>query len=82
MKMTNRILLSSALALAVAGISDAKAAAKELCYGVAKAGQNDCKTPGGSCQGSSKIDNDKNAFLALPKGVCAKLAGGTLKGKK
>lgn len=37
------------------------AAGKEKCYGVAKAGQNDCASPGSAhaCAGQSKIDKDR-----------------------
>lgn len=52
---------------------------KEKCYGVAKAGQNDCATANGShsCAGQSKIDKDINEWKYVAKGTCEK-AGGTL----
>lgn len=56
----------------------ALAASKERCYGVAAAGQNDCATANSSCAGTSKTDNQGDAFLALPTGLCEKLAGGSL----
>ncbi|EEY97909.1 DUF2282 domain-containing protein [Vibrio mimicus] len=55
----------------------ASAADNEKCYGVAKAGKNDCATKTGSCAGTAKMDNQKDAFVVLPKGVCDKLAGGS-----
>jgi len=54
------------------------AAGKEKCYGVAAAGQNDCATKTSSCAGTSKVDNQGDAFLAVPKGLCEKLTGGSL----
>ena len=82
MKTGNKILLSSALALAVAGISSAEAQdkkmVKEKCYGVVKAKQNDCKTANSSCAGSSEIEGDKTAFVVMPQGLCEKLIGGSL----
>ncbi|HAS8249872.1 TPA: DUF2282 domain-containing protein [Vibrio vulnificus] len=54
----------------------AMAAEKEKCYGVAKAGKNDCATKTSSCAGTSKEDNQKDAFVVVPKGLCGKLAGG------
>ncbi len=45
------------------------------CYGVAKAGKNDCATGNTSCAGSSKMDRQSDAFIAIPKGICEKLAG-------
>ncbi len=55
----------------------AVAAEKEKCYGVAKAGKNDCATKTSSCAGTSKQDNQKDAFVVVPKGLCDKLAGGS-----
>lgn len=44
----------------------------EKCYGVAKAGQNDCKAGAGtSCAGTSKADYQANAWKMVPKGTCA-----------
>ncbi|NUQ17175.1 MAG: DUF2282 domain-containing protein [Sphingomonas sp.] len=46
----------------------------EKCYGVAKAGQNDCKAgPGTTCAGTSKVDYQGNAFKLVEKGTCAKI---------
>lgn len=59
-------------------VMDANAASKEKCYGVVKAGQNDCATKTSSCAGSSNTDGQKDAFVALPKGLCDKLVGGSL----
>ena len=43
----------------------------EKCYGIALAGQNDCKAgPGTSCQGTAANDFQGNAFTMTPKGVC------------
>lgn len=58
---------------------DAKAD-KEKCYGVAKAGQNDCASANGShsCAGQAKMDKDANEWKYVAKGTCEK-AGGTLK---
>lgn len=43
----------------------------EKCYGVAKAGQNDCAAgPGTSCAGTSTRDYQGNAWKHVPKGTC------------
>ena len=43
----------------------------EKCYGVAKAGQNDCKAGAGtSCAGTAKADYQPNAWKMVPKGTC------------
>ncbi|MFQ2404658.1 DUF2282 domain-containing protein [Aeromonas caviae] len=54
---------------------------KEKCYGVVKAGKNDCATKGGSCAGTAKMDAQGDAFVVVPKGLCEKLAGGSLQPK-
>lgn len=52
--------------------------AMEKCYGVNKAGKNDCASGDHSCAGQATKAMDKTAFVELPAGVCAKLAGGSL----
>jgi len=56
-----------------------KAGKIEKCYGVGKAGSNDCQTATASCAGSSTKNFDKAAFVVVPHGTCNKLAGGSLK---
>ena len=52
-------------------------AAKEKCFGIAKAGQNDCANLNGShsCAGQSKTDNAAEEWKYVAKGSC-KSAGG------
>jgi uncharacterized membrane protein len=49
----------------------------EKCYGIAKAGKNDCGIKGHSCQGLSKVDSDPNDYIKLPKGTCDRIVGGS-----
>ena len=82
-KITTGAILAGAVALAIAGgMSGAEAAkeGKEKCYGVVKAGHNDCANAAGthSCAGNAKTDADGGEWTALPKGVCDKLVGGSL----
>lgn len=65
-----------AAGLAVAATS-ASAAKMEKCYGIAKAGMNDCKTSMTSCKGSATSDGMSGAFLMVPKGMCNKIVGGS-----
>lgn len=51
----------------------------EKCYGITKAGMNDCATSTAACAGSAKQDKQTDAFIFLPKGVCEKIVGGNLK---
>jgi len=79
--LTKAVIVSSAVlavAMTASMAPSAHAAGKEKCYGVAAAGKNDCQTATSSCAGTSKVDNQKDAFLAVPKGLCGKLAGGSL----
>lgn len=83
--MNPRLLASSALAsvLAMGGLSAAAHTAdektKEKCFGIAKAGQNDCANVSGthSCAGQSKVDNSVDEWKYVAKGTCAKLGGKT-----
>ena len=52
--------------------------ALEKCYGVNKAGKNDCAAGDHSCAGQATKSMDKASFVSVPAGVCAKLAGGSL----
>jgi uncharacterized membrane protein len=54
---------------------------KEKCYGVVKASKNDCATKTNSCAGTAKMDAQGDAFVVVPKGLCEKLAGGSLQPK-
>lgn len=78
--MKKTLVISSALvtALSMAAMSDVYAGGgKEKCYGIAKAGQNDCANLSGthSCAGQSKTDKDPGEWKTVPKGTCAELGG-------
>lgn len=66
------LAIAGIVAAAVTGtVSTAQAQANEKCYGVALAGQNDCKAgPGTTCAGTSKVDYQGNAFKLVPAGTC------------
>jgi uncharacterized membrane protein len=53
----------------------------EKCFGVVKAGGNDCQTATHSCAGTSTADNQGDAWIYLPAGACAKLTDGSLEPK-
>ncbi|MEO5696941.1 MAG: DUF2282 domain-containing protein [Burkholderiaceae bacterium] len=78
-----KTLPAAALALALgAAFTTLPAAAqssdKEKCYGVAKAGKNDCAAGAGTtCAGTSKVDHQANAWSLVPKGTCEKTASTT-----
>ena len=78
-----RIAIASALAAAVTAAVVLPVAAQaqgnmEKCYGISKAGKNDCQTASSSCAGTSKKDAQTDAWLSVPKGACEKIVGGKL----
>ena len=82
MSTPNKLLQSAvaavlAVAAAQAGAQDSKPPAVEKCYGIAKAGQNDCGTARHSCAGKATKDNAPDEWKYVPKGTCEKAGGKT-----
>ncbi len=50
----------------------------EKCYGIVKAGENDCFSPANSCGGTAKKDNDAQSWIYVPAGTCKKITGGSI----
>jgi len=77
--MNPRLVVSSALAsaLALGLVAPVAAAAKEKCYGIVKAGQNDCANLSGShsCAGQSTLDLDAGEWKYVAKGTCKNMKG-------
>ena len=78
--MSNSILKNIALAGSVAAALTATTGNvtagedAEKCWGVALAGQNDCKAGAGTtCAGTSTVDYQGNAFSMVPAGTCASI---------
>jgi uncharacterized membrane protein len=67
--------------MSASAATDTSADNQEKCYGIAKKGMNDCKSSTGSCAGSAIKDNQADAFLLMPKGLCEKIVGGSVKAK-
>ena len=80
---------ASKLALIVSAVSVAAQAASaqtnvpkptwpfEKCYGIVKAGQNDCFSVSHQCGGTSTEDKDPDSWIYVPKGTCEKIVGGS-----
>ena len=83
--MSNKAMIAVALAglMGSSTLMAAEPAKTEKCWGVAKAGQNDCATKSGShsCAGQGKKDNDPNEWKKVPAGSCEK-SGGKLEAPK
>ncbi|MFP4003192.1 MAG: DUF2282 domain-containing protein [Alphaproteobacteria bacterium] len=81
-KLSSAAIVAGALATAVALNAAPTSAAKqetEKCYGIAKAGKNDCAAgPGTTCAGTSTKDGQGNAWMYVMKGNCEKIVGGSL----
>lgn len=71
-------VVTLAAASAIAADKPGAAPAQEKCFGVAAAGKNDCQTASNSCAGTAEKDRQPDAFVNLPKGLCGKIAGGSL----
>jgi uncharacterized membrane protein len=83
----NSLLIAAAVTAALGlGVTAAQAqtqdAKQEKCYGVVKAGKNDCQTATSSCAGTSKKDAQGDAWVYVPAGTCAKLVGSSTAPKK
>jgi uncharacterized membrane protein len=84
-RMTKRIFIATAIASAIAPIvltaqkpAPAPTFKAEKCYGIAKAGKNDCASTGNnSCGGTSKINGDPKAWIYVPEGYCERIVGGS-----
>lgn len=80
-KLVLRTALASVLAIGVVATAQTALAAKadnEKCAGIVKGGKNDCGTSRNACAGQVKADNDPEAWIFVPKGVCERIAGGRL----
>jgi uncharacterized membrane protein len=84
--MNKRFVITTALAAAFttpAFLSAQKPAPAptfkaEKCYGIAKAGKNDCAATGNnSCGGTSKVNSDPKAWIYVPEGYCERIVGGS-----
>ena len=79
--MNHRLVASSALASLLAfglvGQAAAQDKSKEKCYGIAKAGQNDCANLSGShsCAGQSKADMGADEWKYVAAGTCKDMKG-------
>lgn len=80
--MNQRVIVAAAAASLMSSLlvsTPAAAQGKEKCYGIAKAGQNDCANLSGthSCAGQAKLDMQKEEWKYVPKGTCKQMKGMT-----
>jgi uncharacterized membrane protein len=81
-----KVLVASAVAVAIAapallrsqGPTAAPTFKAEKCYGIARAGKNDCASTGNnSCAGTSKLSGDAKAWLYVAEGYCERIVDGS-----
>ena len=80
--MQQRARIAAAVASLLSSVlvaTPAVAQEKEKCYGIAKAGQNDCANLTGthSCAGQSKVSDDAAEWKYVAKGTCKSMKGMT-----
>lgn len=64
------------LGLAASAVTAAAAEpTKDKCFGIAKAGQNDCAAGKHACAGQATVDNDPLSWKYVDKGTCEKMGG-------
>ncbi len=86
--MNSRDAINAGVLLAVAGAMIAAVAAslrhsgggieRERCYGIARAGANDCANAVHSCAKQATTVSDQREWIAVPRGTCLRIAGGVL----
>lgn len=84
LKLQNAIVLACAAGAALGVIytstnllkSTSTTLQRERCYGIARAGQNDCATAQHACAAKATADNDPKEWIMVPKGLCQKITGG------
>jgi uncharacterized membrane protein len=87
--MNKKLLTTAAFAIIAGSAALAAGAAHagkdnmEKCYGVSKAGKNDCANASGthSCQAQAKVDGAGDEWVYVPKGTCDKIVGGSTEPK-
>jgi uncharacterized membrane protein len=82
--MNQRTFIATTAAALLTGLlatqsMTANAQAKEKCYGIAAAGQNDCANASGthSCSGQSKVSMGADEWKYVAKGECKNMKGMT-----
>ena len=81
-KFITSMMIGSAAIAASSSLAQAADEKLEKCYGVVKAGKNDCadSKQTHSCAGEAKTAGAKTEWILLPKGTCERLVNGSLKG--
>lgn len=82
-RILNTVVIVGALGAILAALhattnNNAVVQERERCYGVVKAGHNDCANSKHSCVSKANANGSSAEWVMLPKGICRKLVGGSL----
>lgn len=85
-RLCNTLVVGGAVLVAIAavqrythllpGASAEFPLARERCYGIARAGSNDCGTSTHACAGQALVDGAREEWISLPAGTCSRIVGG------
>lgn len=87
-KLANSAVIAAAIGAALLAVQqntnvfstgEETVAERERCYGIAKAGMNDCGTAAHACAGRAVADAQSFEWKMVPAGTCEKVHGGSLK---
>lgn len=84
LKSLSVITAAASIVAVTSGTANAGKNKLEKCYGVVKAGKNDCASSDGkhSCAGAAEKDALGTEWVLVPEGLCDKLANGSKEPKK
>jgi len=78
MNKTTAFVTALAAAVTLAPLTASAEAQQEKCFGIAKAGKNQCQTKANACAGHALSDNEADAWIFVPSGTCERIIGGAL----
>lgn len=82
--LLNSLVIAAALGASAAAVmqttrfADGTPQERERCYGIVRAGKNDCGTQSHSCAAQSRRDGDPQSWVMVPKGLCERIVGSSL----
>lgn len=81
-KTANSLVIAGAIGAALLAVqqntyvfAEMSAIERERCYGVARAGHNDCGNGKHSCAGRALYDRQRDEWKMVPAGTCVKMGG-------
>jgi uncharacterized membrane protein len=78
MNKTTALVTALAAAVTLAQFAASAEANQEKCFGIAKAGKNQCQTKANACAGHALSNNEADAWILVPTGTCERIVNGSL----